>query len=55
MKWFLSFLTFIVMTFTIKAQTAEDSVKTAINKLFDGIKNSDVALLRSAFADSAIL
>jgi hypothetical protein len=38
-----------------KAQTAEDSVKATINKLFDGMKNSDAALLRSAFADSAIL
>ena len=55
MKCFLSFLTFITITVTVNAQTAEDSVKTAINKLFDGMKNSDAALVKSAFADSAIL
>ncbi len=37
------------------AQTTEDSVKATITKLFDGMKNSDAAMLRSAFADSAIL
>lgn len=42
-------------SFISSAQTAEDSVKTAINKLFDGMKNSDAPLLKSAFADSAIL
>lgn len=55
MKCFLSFLTFIAITVTVNAQTTEDSIKTAINKLFDGMKNSDAALLKSAFADSAIL
>jgi hypothetical protein len=55
MKCFLSFLTFIAITVSVNAQTAEDSIKTTINKLFDGMKNSDVALLKSAFADSAIL
>ena len=55
MKCFLSFLTFIAVTVTVNAQTAEDSIKTTIDKLFDGMKNSDAALLKSAFADSAIL
>ncbi len=55
MKCFLSFLTFITITVSVNAQTAEDSVKTTINKLFDGMKNSDAALVKSAFADSAIL
>ncbi len=55
MKCFLSFLTFIAITVTVNAQTTEDSIKTTINKLFDGMKNSDAALLKSAFADSAIL
>jgi hypothetical protein len=55
MKCFLSFLTFIAITVSVNAQTAEDSVKITINKLFDGMKNSDAALLKSAFADSAIL
>ena len=55
MKQFLFFLTFITLSLIIKAQTAEDSVKTVISKLFDGMKNSDTVLLKSAFADSAIL
>ncbi|NOT90444.1 nuclear transport factor 2 family protein [Ferruginibacter sp.] len=55
MKQFLVFLTFITLSVTVKAQTAEDSVKAAVNKLFDGMKNSDAVLLTSAFADSAIL
>lgn len=37
------------------AQTTEDSVKAAVNRLFEGMKNADAALLKSAFADSAIL
>ena len=40
---------------SLKAQTAEDSVKTTINTLFEGMKNSDTSVLRSVFADSAIL
>lgn len=36
-------------------QTAEDSVKAAVNKLFDGMKNADADLLRQAFTDSAVL
>lgn len=37
------------------AQTAEDSVKTTVNTLFNAMKNSDTELLKSVFADSAIL
>ena len=55
MKQFLIFLTFITLSIAIKAQTAEDSIKIVITKLFDGMKNSDAALLKTAFADSAIL
>ena len=55
MRQFLAFLTFITLSHAVKAQTAEDSVKATINKLFDGMKNSDAVLLRSAFADSAVL
>ena len=38
-----------------KAQSAEDSVKAVINKLFAAMKNSDAASLKAVFADSAIL
>ena len=55
MKQFLIFLTFITLSIALKAQTAEDSIKIVISKLFDGMKNSDAALLKTAFADSAIL
>jgi PBP1b-binding outer membrane lipoprotein LpoB len=37
------------------SQTIEDSVKHAVNQLFEGMKSSDEMLIRSAFADSAIL
>jgi hypothetical protein len=55
MKRFLFFLTFITLSFALKAQTAEDSIKTVINNLFSAMKNSDAALLKTTFADSAIL
>lgn len=38
-----------------KSQTAEDSVKAAVNLLFTAMKNSDAALLQSSFGDSAVL
>jgi hypothetical protein len=38
-----------------KAQTAEDSVKAAVNVLFKGMVTADAELLRSAFTDSAVL
>jgi len=37
------------------AQTAEDSVKSAVNGLFTGMKTSDAAMIERSFADSAIL
>jgi len=37
------------------AQTAEDSVKAVVTRLFDGMKNSDASVIRESFADSAIL
>jgi|SRR6185312_729055 len=39
----------------IQAQSADDSVKSAVNQLFTAMKNADSALLVSSFADSAIL
>jgi hypothetical protein len=37
------------------AQTAEDSVKAAVNQLFTAMKTSDGDLVRRSFTDSAIL
>jgi hypothetical protein len=39
----------------MRAQTAEDSVKAAINKLFTGMKNADAAAIQQSFSDSALL
>lgn len=55
MKYFFILLTVITYGVTVKAQTAEDSVKAVINNLFSGMKNADAALLKSCFADSMVL
>jgi hypothetical protein len=47
-----------VLAFTASsalAQTAEDSIKATVNKLFEGMKSSDPSMIKSTFADSAIL
>jgi hypothetical protein len=51
------FLTVLTMFFacTCTAQIAEDSVKAVVNNLFTAMKNADGPLLKSCFADSAIL
>ncbi len=55
MKKLILILFILNATMVAKAQTAEDSVKTVVNNLFKAMKNSDVVLLKSVFADSAIL
>ena len=55
MKSFGLLLTMLILSVTLNAQTAEDSVKATINKLFTGMKSADAGMIRSAFADSAIL
>ena len=56
MKQILILLTagMIVTTFSA-AQTPEDSAKAVVNQLFTAMKNVDAAMLKDAFADSAIL
>ena len=48
----------IIMVFAFKgfthAQSAEDSVKSVVNKLFEGMKNADADLVKSVFADSLV-
>jgi len=39
----------------VKAQTAEDSVRTAVNNMFTAMKNSDSAALQLCFTDGATL
>jgi len=55
MQKILFFLTFIILSSTTKAQSAEDSVKAVINKLFAAFKNSDAISMKSTFADNAIM
>ncbi len=55
MKSFLFFLTFALSAGTVKSQTAEDSVKAAVNLMFEAMNNSDTARLRTAFGDSALM
>lgn len=50
----LCFVLFVLIQ-KAQAQTAEDSVKAVINKLFAAMKSSDGKSLRECFADSAIL
>ncbi|MGN6539996.1 MAG: hypothetical protein ACTHKY_04210 [Ginsengibacter sp.] len=52
-----SFCLLICLAFCncIQAQSADDSVRSAVNQLFTAMKDADSALLVSSFADSAIL
>ena len=50
------FLTvFLSVTTYSFSQSSEDSVKSAVNVLFEGMKNADASLIQKAFTDSAIL
>ena len=55
MKLLLLLIVISAISFKAPAQTIEDSVKAAVNLLFEGMKNSDPVQLQSAFADSAVL
>lgn len=55
MKTTLLLLTFCLSFVIGRSQTAEDSVKAAVNRLFEAMKTSDAVMLKSAFTDSAIL
>ena len=37
------------------AQNAEDSIKAVINKMFTGMKNSDTAMVKECFTETAVL
>ncbi len=55
MKQLSIFFLFLCLAVAGNAQTAEDSVKATVNNLFTAMKNADAVLLKSVFADSAIL
>lgn len=55
MKKILILLVLAGFAVNAHAQTAEDSVKAVINNLFTAMKSNNTVLLKSVFADSAIL
>ena len=55
MKKILFVLSIQFLAGVVSAQTAEDSVKAVVNKLFAAMKQSDAKSLQECFADSAIL
>ena len=55
MKYFLIAILGFLVSVPSQAQTTADSVKAAVNLLFDAMKNSDGTQLSGAFADSAVL
>lgn len=54
MKHFLIVLTTGLLFLSAEAQTAEDSVKAVINKMFTAMKTGDANLLKSTFSDSIV-
>ncbi len=55
MKQFSILVVICLISLSLFSQTTEDSVKAAVNKLFEGMKNSDASLITASFADSAVL
>ena len=55
MKYFFIVLTVILCGNKLRAQSAEDSVKSVINNMFTAMKNADPVLLKKCFADSMVL
>jgi len=45
----------LILSSCLFAQSAEDSVKTAVNMLFTAMKTANAAMLQQSFADSGIL
>lgn len=55
MKYYLIFSMSLFLSINVSAQSAEDSVKMVISKLFEAMKAGDAVLLKSTFSDSAVL
>lgn len=49
------FLILTIVSTTVLAQNDEAAVKQAVNRLFEGMKKSDTAMIRSAFTANSIL
>ncbi len=52
---FLLLISVCLISLGTTAQTTTDSIKAAVNQLFDAMKNADATALQSAFGDSALL
>lgn len=55
MKKMFSALAMLLSIGYVQAQTTEDSVKAAVNQLFEGMKTANVEMVKGAFGDSAVL
>lgn len=55
MRYFLIVLTMNIYGSFANAQSAEDSVRNVINKMFSGMREADTAMIKSCFADSMIM
>ena len=54
MKYIFFLLTATLIMTKTNAQTAEDSVKAIVNKMFDAMRNADAISLKSVFSDNAV-
>jgi hypothetical protein len=54
-SFLLLLLSTVITGSAVYAQNAEDSIKTVINTMFTGMKNSDTVLVKSCFTETAVL
>ncbi|MEJ0101063.1 MAG: nuclear transport factor 2 family protein [Bacteroidota bacterium] len=54
MKYIFILLTATIYMTKINAQTAEDSVKAVVNKMFDAMRNADAGSLKSVFSENIV-
>lgn len=54
-KYFYVLICLFLFSYKLNAQSAEDSVKAVINKMFAAMKNADSKSLTECFTDAAIL
>lgn len=52
---FLTFSLTILFCCSMSAQSTEDSVKAAVNRMFTAMKNADSIQLKNSFSESAVL
>ena len=54
-RFFILLTAGILTAATLHAQTTEDSVKAAVNQLFEGMKTANASMVTASFTDSAVL